>query len=128
GGTPLYQSLAAGGYGPAIHYLGRVPDADLAALYGGAIGLVYPSLHEGFGLPVLEAMASGCAVIASDRGGLAEAGGDAVRVVDPLSVADIAAAMRSLLEDASARRELVRRGRERAAGFTWRRAAEQTLA
>jgi alpha-1,3-rhamnosyl/mannosyltransferase len=122
-----HRKLLEGGFGPEVRYLGHVPDADLAGLYAGAVGLVYPSLYEGFGLPVLEAMASGCPVITSARGGLAEVGSDAVRVVDPLCVGDVEEAMGELLCDGRLREQLRQRGRERAAGSTWRRAAEQTL-
>ncbi len=121
------EQLASATLGSAVHFLGRVPDEDLAALYGGAVGLVYPSLYEGFGLPVLEAMACGCPVITSARGGLAEAAGDAAQLVDPLSVEDISVAMQSLLTDSNCRARLIERGRLHAARFTWRRAAEQSV-
>jgi alpha-1,3-rhamnosyl/mannosyltransferase len=124
----LPQQLARGAFGQSVRYLGEVPDADLSGLYAGAVGLVYPSLYEGFGLPVLEAMASGCPVITSARGGLAEVAGCAARLVDPLSTTDIASAMCELLSRESVRRELSRRGRTRAAHFTWQRTAAQTLA
>jgi alpha-1,3-rhamnosyl/mannosyltransferase len=124
----LVQQLATGGFGPSVHYLGRIPDAHLAALYGGAVGLVYPSLYEGFGLPVLEAMACGCPVVTSARGGLPEAAGAAAVLVDPLSVDEIADALRALLMQPSQTRELARRGQQHAASFTWQRTAEETLA
>ncbi len=127
GESKLVQKLTAGALGPAVHYVGSAPDADLAALYAGALALVYPSLYEGFGLPVLEAMACGCPVVASDRGGLKETAGDAAVLVNPLSVREIAAAVRALLTDSSRRGELAQRGRRRAASFTWERTAKQTL-
>jgi alpha-1,3-rhamnosyl/mannosyltransferase len=123
----VHRKLLDGGFGPEVRYLGRVPDADLAGLYAGAVGLLYPSLYEGFGLPVLEAMASGCPVITSTRGGLAEVGSDAVRVIDPLCVRDLEEAMSELLSDGRLREQLRQRGRERAADSTWRRTALQTL-
>jgi glycosyltransferase involved in cell wall biosynthesis len=128
GQTRLQQQLLSGALGPSVRYVGHVPDADLAALYAGAIALVYPSLYEGFGLPILEAMACGCPVITSACGGLAEAAGDAARRVDPRSVPDIAAAMQALLVEPSQRTELARRGQQRATNFTWQRTAEHTLA
>lgn len=111
-----------------VRYLGRVPDADLAALYTGATGLVYPSLYEGFGLPTLEAMACGCPVVASNRGALPEVVGQAGLLVDPLRTTEIEAAMRRLADDPEQRARLAALGHERARGFTWERAAEETLA
>ncbi len=128
GTRPLVDRLRSGAASSGARYLGRVPDADLAALYSGALALVYPSLFEGFGLPVLEAMACGCPVVTSARGGLAELARDAAVCVDPLAVADIAAAMARIADDEVLRRQLRRRGRDRAARYTWQSAADGTLA
>lgn len=100
--------------------LGRVDDATLRALYANASCLALPSLHEGFGLPVLEAMAAGCPVVAGRSGALPEVAGGAAVLVDPLSVASIAAGIEVALQDSDALRE---RGRARAATFGWEHAA-----
>ena len=103
--------------------LGEVSDDELAELYRGARCLVYPSLYEGFGIPVLEAMASGTPVVTSAGGATEEVAGGAAVLVDPLDPASIAAG----LEQASSRREeLAARGLERARGFTWDRIAAET--
>jgi glycosyltransferase involved in cell wall biosynthesis len=109
--------------GPTVRWLGEVADEELAALYRGALCVAYVSLYEGFGLPVLEAMACGAPVVASTAPALRELGGDAVVAVDPLDADAIAHG----LEEAIARHDDLRtRGLERAAGYTWRRTAEQT--
>ncbi|HZV72229.1 MAG TPA: glycosyltransferase family 1 protein [Conexibacter sp.] len=108
--------------------LGYVSDADLAELYRRCAAFCYPSLGEGFGLPVLEAMAAGAPVVTSDCSSLPEVGGDAVEYADPTSVASIAAALERVLRSPQRRAELRDRGRERARGFTWDRFAAITLA
>jgi glycosyltransferase involved in cell wall biosynthesis len=111
-----------------VHVLGRVPDHDLPALLAGADVFCYPSLQEGFGLPVLEAMAAGTAVVTSSVSSMPEVAGDAALCVDPLDVDAIRAAMAKLLSDQAVRDDFGRRGRERAATFTWDRTARETLA
>ena len=106
--------------------VGFVTQDRLAALYRGAIALLLPSLEEGFGLPIVEAMASGTPAIASDIPPLVEVAGGAALHIDPRTSATIAAAMERILNDASLRADLISRGRTRAALFTWRRCAEQT--
>jgi glycosyltransferase involved in cell wall biosynthesis len=104
---------------------GFVDDAELAALYRGAIALVMPSREEGFGLPALEAMASGCAVITSNAAALVEITRDAALHVEP-NVASLFEAMTRLASDESLRRTLASRGIARAKQFTWMRCAELT--
>ena len=111
-----------------VRLLGAIPDEDLAPLYSGATGFVFPSLYEGFGLPVLEAMACGVPVACSNTSSLPEIVGNAAITFDPHNEADMAAAMRALLQDADLRQDLAEAGLRRAAHFTWRRAAEETLA
>ncbi|MGA8808786.1 MAG: glycosyltransferase family 1 protein [Thermoanaerobaculia bacterium] len=106
---------------------GFVSDAELAALYRGAIALVMPSREEGFGLPALEAMASGCAVISSNTAALVEITGDAALHVEP-DAASIADAMTRIASDESLRAALASRGIMRAKEFTWTRCAELTRA
>jgi glycosyltransferase involved in cell wall biosynthesis len=110
-----------------VRVLEEVSDDDLVALYQGCTIFCYPSLYEGFGLPLLEAMAAGVACVTSRVSSLPEVGGDAVRYVDPTSVEEIRSALADLLNDAPARTELGRRARERAAHFSWDRTATSTL-
>ncbi len=110
--------------GPRCIMLGSVSDAALAELYRRCAVFAYPSLGEGFGLPVLEAMAAGAAVLTSNVSSLPEVGGEAVEYADPRSVDDIAAGLLRLLESPYRRRELGELGRRRAAGYTWAGAAQ----
>jgi len=107
--------------------LGYVSDGALAELYRRAAVFCYPSLGEGFGLPVLEAMAAGAPVLTSSVSSLPEVGGDAAAYCDPREVTSIAGALRGLLEDGARREELARRGPERAALFSWERTAAVVL-
>jgi glycosyltransferase involved in cell wall biosynthesis len=107
--------------------LGYVDDQDLAGLYAGAAVFAFPSLAEGFGMPVLEAMAAGTPVLTSDRSSLSEVAGDAALLVDPTDTVSIREALRRILSDSALRSDLAAKGRERAAGFTWRRCARETL-
>ena len=110
-----------------IRRLGYLPDEMLPVLYSGARVFVYPSLYEGFGLPPLEAMACGAPVIVSNRSSLPEVVGDAGLQVDALDAEALAAAMRLVIEDSQLAADMGRRGIARAAGFSWRRCAEQTV-
>jgi len=111
-----------------VRLLGWIDDADLEGLYAAARVFAFPSLAEGFGLPVLEAMTRGVPVACSDAASLPEVGGDAVRYFDPLDVDSIATALDDLLTDASSAEQLATAGRARAAEFTWEQAAQGTLA
>lgn len=106
--------------------LGRVEDDELAALYAGCACFAYPSLYEGFGLPVLEAMAAGAPVVTSNVSSLPEVVGNAALLVDPYDVDAIAAAIELVLTDRRNAEELRARGRRRAAQFSWNRAARET--
>ncbi|MCZ7540816.1 MAG: glycosyltransferase family 4 protein [Anaerolineae bacterium] len=106
---------------------GYVEDADVAALYSGALALVFPTLHEGFGFPVLEAMRCGTPVITSNTSSLPEVAGDAALLVDPRDVAAIAAALGRVVDDEHLRADLLRRGFRQVEVFTWERAAEKAL-
>ena len=107
---------------------GSLHRTELASLYARATVFVFPSLYEGFGLPVLEAMACGAPVVTSDRSALPESAGDAGVLVDPASVEAVADALLTLLDDGNRRTELRRRGRARAAGFSWDVTARRTWA
>jgi glycosyltransferase involved in cell wall biosynthesis len=111
-----------------VHLLGYIDDADKAALYAGALALVFPTLYEGFGFPVLEAMRAGTPVIASTTSSLPELAGEAGLLVDPLAVEAIAAAMGRISDDDSLRLSLREKGYAQVSTFTWERAAEQTMA
>lgn len=107
--------------------LGRVSVNDLPFLYRGAAALLFPSLYEGFGLPVAEAMAAGTPVIASSTAAVAEVAGEAALLVDPLDVAGWSAAIARLLAEPELGRALAARGRERAESFRWEHTARRTL-
>lgn len=108
-------------------YIGYVAPEDKTALYQLAQVFVYPSIYEGFGLPVLEAMSAGTPVIISNRSSLPEVVGDAGYLVNPLNIAEIAEGMHTLATDANLRSRLIARGRARAEQFSWDRAAKQFL-
>jgi len=111
----------------AVQVIGRAPEEDLPALYRMSQMLVFPSLFEGFGLPILEAMASGCPVVCADIPPLLEIGDDAVLTIDPHDPESIAAAMARLLSEPALQAELVRKGIAQARKFTWEQCARQTL-
>ncbi len=110
-----------------VRFLGYVPRQGLPALFSGATALVYPSLLEGFGLPIIEAMACGTAVITSNNSSMREVAGGAALLVDPRNVREITDAMVRVAEDAACRTELERKGLQRSADFSWKRTAQLTL-
>ena len=121
----LAQKLGVAG---RVHFLGRIGDSDLPALYRSAVALVFPSLYEGFGLPVVEAMASGIPVLTSSTTSLPEVSGDAALLVDPLSVEDIAGGIERIVQDSMLRVILRERGLERAKLFSWDASAQRVRA
>ncbi len=125
--TAVFAAEAHGVTDPRIVHEGPVTDAELKALYQHAVGLVFPSLYEGFGLPPLEAMACGCPVAVADSAAMPEVCGPAALYFDPLSVDAIAAAMQRLLDDAALRGRLRQAGTVRAASFRWADAARALL-
>jgi glycosyltransferase involved in cell wall biosynthesis len=110
-----------------VKFIGRVEDADLAAIYKGASLFVWPSLMEGFGLPILEAMNFGIPVITSDRGALPEVAGKAALLVNPEKVEEISGAIKLMLKNKDLRQGLVEAGYRQAAKFSWELAARKTL-
>jgi glycosyltransferase involved in cell wall biosynthesis len=116
------------GLGTAVRFTGYVRLEDLVALYGGAALFCYPSLYEGFGLPILEAMACGAPVMASNATSLPEVAGEAALLVEPLDVPAMAGAIRAVLSDSARARHLRERGLARAAELGWERTAEGTAA
>ena len=114
--------------GDAVHFTGYVPDADLPALYNAAAVFCFPSLYEGFGLPVLEAMACGTPVVCSAASSLPEVAGDAALLVPPNDIAALANALGRVMAEPALAGDLRARGLRRAATFSWDRTAEMTLA
>jgi glycosyltransferase involved in cell wall biosynthesis len=103
----------------SVNFVGAVAEMNLPSVYRSAEALIFPSLYEGFGLPVLEAMACGTPVVTANGSALPEVAGDAALLVDPTSVEEIAGAMQRIVSDTSLRRELRRKGLARAAQFSW---------
>ena len=130
-GHPLYPDPRATvqrlGLDGNVIFTGQIREQDKAPLYSAATVFAFPSLYEGFGMPVLEAMACGTPVVTSNVSALPEVAGDAGRLVDPYSASAISGALGELLESAARRDELARRGLERARRFTWPQVADQTV-
>ncbi|HLF28108.1 MAG TPA: glycosyltransferase family 1 protein [Anaerolineae bacterium] len=122
----LLQQIEELGVSDAVRLTGYVPDADLPALYNLARVVAFPSLYEGFGLPVIEGMACGVPVITSNRSSMAELGSGAALLVDSMQPEALADGLSRLLSDATLRAELREAGLARAAEFSWARAAEET--
>jgi glycosyltransferase involved in cell wall biosynthesis len=122
----LRQEAAELGLDDAVVFPGHVSDADLEGLYAAASAFAFPSLNEGFGLPLLEAMARDVPVVTSRVSALPEVAGDAALLVDPTSVEEIAQAVTRVLTDEGVRKRLVSAGRERPQAFTWERCAQGT--
>lgn len=125
--SDVFRLARSSAYSDDIIFTGYLPDSAVAALYRRCALFVYPSLYEGFGLPVLEAMACGAPVLAGNRSSLPEVAGKAALLVDPLSVAALAGAMERVLADTALQDDLRQRGLARAAQFSWERTARATL-
>ncbi len=115
------------GLAESVRFLGHVPVDDLVALYNAASVFVYPSLYEGFGIPLLEAMGCGCPVVTSNGSSLPEVAGEAGILVDPTDVEQIAAAIRQVLDDPALAADRRQKGLARARLFSWDRCAQETL-
>ncbi len=124
----VFQPLDFAQVPERVHWTGYVPDECLPGLYAGARLFVFPSMYEGFGLPVLEAMACGCPVVCSHGGALPEVAADAAVLVDPFSVRAIAQALQALLKSRELQQDLRARGLRQAARFSWEQTAGQTRA
>jgi len=111
-----------------IIFCGYLPDKDLICLYNSAKVFVHPSLYEGFGLPILEAMACGCPVVASNVSSIPEICGGAALLVDPENVEGLADAVHRVMNDEFLRKSLIEKGIKRARKFSWKKTAEETLA
>lgn len=114
--------------GEGVYLFDFLPDENIAALYKHALFFVYPSLYEGFGLPVLEAMSQGTPVLCSATTSVGEVAGEGALMCDPEDINDLVVKMRLLIENPGVRKELVERGYRRAKEFSWGRCARQTLA
>ncbi len=125
---PLYQRIDDLGLRGDVLFLGYVPSDDLVSLYNMAEVFAFPSLYEGFGLPVIEAMACGTPVVTTQAGSLGEVAGNAALTVDPLSVDELAGALTGVVGDAALAGTLRDRGLTRASQMSWRETARQTLA
>ncbi|GAB4257089.1 MAG: glycosyltransferase family 1 protein [Deferrisomatales bacterium] len=124
----VFAAVARHGLDDRVLFPGYVADEDLPAVYAQARVFVYPSFYEGFGLPVLEAMACGVPVVTSTTSSLPEVAGDGALLVDPRDVGGLARALDALVGDPARAARLARAGRERAARFTWAETARRTLA
>ena len=123
----LAAVAAETGVSDRVLLLGRVPQAQVPGLYSGADAIAYVSLYETFGHPVLEAFATGRPLVTSRTGGTAEVAGGAARLVEPTSVAEIAAGLRDVLADEPLRQRLTRAGSERVREFSWQKCATGTI-
>jgi len=126
-GSRLLRMVERYDLGGRVVFTGWVSEREKEVIYTRASCTVFPSLLEGFGLPVLESMRHGVPVACSDLPSLAEVAGEAARLFDPYSADSIAAAVRECLNDPDLRRRLIEKGRKHAAGFTWEETARQTL-
>ena len=124
---PIYRRAATSPFAADIRFLGHVPEADLPALFAGALAFVYPSLYEGFGLPPLEAMACGTPVITSNRSSLPEVVGDAALLVDPDDRRQLAEAMTRVTTEETLRDDLRARGLKQAQRYSWDETARLTV-
>ena len=112
---------------PNVHLLGYVPDEELPILYNLTDIFAYPSLYEGFGLPILEAQACGCPVITSNVSSMPEVAGESAILVDPYNVEEIASAIHKVSSDKNLRDNLIQKGFENCKRFSWQRCEEETL-
>jgi len=124
----IFQTVQRLGLEQAVHFPGFIDDEDLPAVYGGALCFVFPSLYEGFGLPILEAMGCGTPVITSNVAAIPEVAGDAALLIDPQDVEGIAAAMSVLVHNDTIRERLRQKGFIQAQQFSWATTAQKTLA
>jgi glycosyltransferase involved in cell wall biosynthesis len=123
----VFKEVEELGLSNDIVFPGFLPDEDIITLYKHAFCFVMPSLYEGFGIPVLEAMSHGCPVISSYASSLPEVGGEASMYFDPTNADDLAHNLHILNSEKGLREELVKKGHERVKSFSWNKCAEETL-
>jgi glycosyltransferase involved in cell wall biosynthesis len=121
----IYQ--AAVGLGNQVKFMGYLTERELASLYKTTTLFVYPSLYEGFGLPVLEAMSYGAPVVTSNTTSLPEVAGDAAIIINPWHIKEITRAIKRVISNDTLREKLITRGLERIKNFTWKKCAQKTL-
>ena len=127
GSEAIHEYIRRQGFGPRVQVRGYVSLEELRALYQSASVLLFPSWEEGFGLPVLEALANGLPVVASQTASLPEVGGEAALYIDPHDPQDIADKVQRAVEDSELRGKMIQQGLSRAREFSWKRVAEATL-
>jgi glycosyltransferase involved in cell wall biosynthesis len=123
----IFRAVDRLGLAGRVKFPGYVPDADLPALLSGASAFAFPSLYEGFGFPVLEAMACQVPVVCSNTSSLPEVAGDAALLVNPLDVEELANALHAVLIEPMLRARLIEAGEQQVTRFSWERAARETL-
>ncbi|GAB4308656.1 MAG: glycosyltransferase family 1 protein [Phototrophicales bacterium] len=123
--NPIYATIKSSGVQDYVQMIGYADDQDLPGLYSDAICTAFPSLYEGFGLPILESMACGTPVLTSDVSSLPEVAGDAAIIVNPYDLDDITHGLEKLITDTQLRNQLIIKGYERVKSFTWENAAYQ---
>ena len=121
---PIFDAYQQMRHSAAVHFTGRVADAELAGLYAAARATVYVPYFEGFGIPIVEAQASGCPVLTSDVSSMPEVAGEGALLVDPQQPERIASGLARLWHEADLREQLVRKGRENLSRFSWARSAD----
>ena len=126
--SSIRKGIMSTGETDQILITGYIPEADLPYLYTGADAFVFPSLAEGFGLPVLEAMSLGVPVIAADIGAIKEVAGESALFFDPREPEDLVRCLKKVLPDPAVRQDLGTRGLERSTQFSWQKAARTTIA
>lgn len=124
----IFQTVQALGIEDRVHFPGYVPDSDLSSWYAAADLLVFPSVYEGFGMPIVEAMSCGTPVMASNASAMPEAVGDAGVLFDPTNTAELAGTLEALLDNPDKLLEMSQRGLLQAQKFSWQKAGEETLA
>lgn len=123
----IFEEVAAQNLSESIIFTDYIPDNDVSELYKNALCFVMPSLYEGFGIPILEAMAHNCPVISSHTSSLPEIGGDACLYFEPKDEKDLLHDIERLLDDTELRKKLIQKGKERIKEFSWQRSAKETL-
>jgi glycosyltransferase involved in cell wall biosynthesis len=124
---PIFEAIAASPFRESIVHLDYLPDTAIVGYYRSAELLIYPSIYEGFGLPVLEAMTLGCPVVTSNTSSLPEIAKDAAVLVNPSDPLEIAEGMIRIVSDSELRKDLIHKGEQRAREFSWQRTARETL-
>jgi glycosyltransferase involved in cell wall biosynthesis len=122
---PIYETIRQEHMEDHVHFIGFAAEQDLPGLYSGAFCCAFPSLYEGFGLPVLEAMSCGIPVITSNVSSLPEVAGEAALLVNPYSLEELIETFQRLLEDQDLYKSLVQRGYDRVKLFSWAKSAQQ---